>query len=44
MLEDAEPHACSDVIAWLAHGRAWKVFNQDRFIKEIMPKYFRQTK
>jgi hypothetical protein len=44
MLEDAETHGFSDIIAWLPHGRAWKVVNQDRFIKEVMPQFFRQTK
>mmetsp|Transcript_26567 Transcript_26567/g.61171 ORF Transcript_26567/g.61171 Transcript_26567/m.61171 type:complete len:549 (-) Transcript_26567:229-1875(-) len=34
----------SEVISWLPDGKAWKVRDEERFMKEIAPKYFRQTK
>lgn len=30
----------SDVICWMPHGRAWKVLDRQRFIEEVVPKYF----
>jgi len=33
-----------DVISWLPHGRAFLVHNSDRFVAELMPLYFNQTK
>jgi hypothetical protein len=44
LLESAVAHGFDDVICWLGHGRAWKVIDQERFIREVMPKYYRQTK
>ena len=44
LLESAVAHGYDDVICWLGHGRAWKVIDQERFIREVMPKYYRQTK
>jgi len=31
-----------EIIGWLAHGLAFKVLGPDRFVDEIMPKYFRR--
>jgi hypothetical protein len=44
MIEDAESHAFDDIICWLGHGRAWRVVHPERFVKNVMPKYFPQTK
>lgn len=30
----------SDVIAWLPHGRSWRILQQKRFEKEVIPLYF----
>ena len=36
---------CDDkiIIGWLPSGTAFKIFDQDRFVKEIMPSYFAGT-
>ena len=31
-------------IAWMPHGRSWKVLNKDYFMEEICPQYFAQTR
>ena len=33
-----------DVISWLEDGKSWRVHNKERFIDEVMPKYFKSTK
>jgi hypothetical protein len=40
MLEETEKAGQTDIVGWLSHGRAWKIHDQDRFVKEIMPVYF----
>ncbi|GKY95739.1 hypothetical protein MPSEU_000534700 [Mayamaea pseudoterrestris] len=42
MLED--PQTDPNVISWLPHGRAFLVKQPKRFMSEVMPKYFRQTR
>jgi len=34
----------SDVIAWLPHGRAWKILSQEEFCKRVLGVHFAQTK
>jgi len=34
----------SDAVLWLPHGRAFKVLDQERFMKYVVPMFFRQTK
>lgn len=31
----------SDIICWLPHGRSWRVLQQKRFEKEVLPVFFR---
>ena len=31
----------SDIIEWAPHGRAWKVQNNNKFLKEVTPKFFK---
>lgn len=38
-LSDAGP-----AISWQPHGRAFMVHDKDRFISEVMPRFFRATK
>lgn len=33
-----------DIICWLPHGRAWRVQQQDKLEKEILPKFFQHQK
>jgi hypothetical protein len=33
-----------DCVAWLLHGRAWRVINPKTFEKKVMTKFFRTTK
>jgi hypothetical protein len=44
ILDKLESEGSSDVISWLAHGRAFMVHDGDRFVRELMPLYFNQTK
>ena len=44
MLERADPEKFDDVVSWQPHGRAFTVHNPNRFVKEVMPLFFRQTR
>jgi hypothetical protein len=44
ILDKLEAEDKHDVVSWLAHGRAFLVHDPDRFVSEIMPMYFNQTK
>lgn len=44
MLDKLEADGSRDVISWLPHGRAFVVHDADRFVTELMPVYFNQTK
>ena len=44
IIDIIERDGLSEIVSWTSHGRAFKVHNNDRFIKEIMSKYFYQTK
>jgi hypothetical protein len=34
----------SNVVAWLPHGYAFRIFDEDRFMEEVVPMFFKQTK
>ena len=34
----------SDIVSWLDHGKAFRVYKQTRFVKEVFPKYFKESK
>mmetsp|Transcript_1758 Transcript_1758/g.3320 ORF Transcript_1758/g.3320 Transcript_1758/m.3320 type:complete len:137 (-) Transcript_1758:910-1320(-) len=30
----------SDVITWMPHGRAWRVIDRERLVKDVLPGYY----
>jgi hypothetical protein len=34
----------SDIIRWLPHGKAFKIFNQSQFVEKILPRCFKSKK
>jgi len=44
MLSDTEQEGWTDIVSFLPHGRSFAVRDPDRFVQEIMPRYFQQTK
>jgi len=44
MLSDSYSQGWSDVVSWLPDGKAFKVHNVPRFVAEILPIYFKQSK
>mmetsp|Transcript_3462 Transcript_3462/g.5779 ORF Transcript_3462/g.5779 Transcript_3462/m.5779 type:complete len:362 (-) Transcript_3462:96-1181(-) len=44
MLQEVEAAGNSGTVSFFAHGRAFAVHNPTRFVTEIMPKYFRQSR
>lgn len=44
MLRDAEESGDSRVVSFFPHGRAFAVHNPTRFVSEVMPRYFRQSR
>lgn len=44
MLNEVEEKGLSDVVSFYSHGRAFGVHDIDRFVAEVMPHYFKQSK
>jgi hypothetical protein len=44
MLSTAEQDGISHIVSFFSHGRAFGVYDMDRFVSDVMPKYFKQTK
>ena len=45
MLELADYHVgFSQAVTWLPHGRAFRILNKDKFMDEVVPVFFNQTK
>jgi hypothetical protein len=44
MLNDAEIKGNEYIVSWLPDGRAFRVHQTERFLSDILPKYFAQTK
>jgi hypothetical protein len=44
MLDKLEAERDTDIISWLAHGRAFIVHDPEAFVDHLMPVYFNQTK
>ena len=43
MLKEVADAGDSDIISFYSHGRAFAVHDPDRFTKEVMPKFFKQS-
>jgi hypothetical protein len=44
MLEVTEREGLADVVSFFSHGRAFAIHKPRRFVQEIMPRFFRQTR
>jgi hypothetical protein len=44
MLLEVEREGNADVVCFLPHGRAFVVLDEEKFVKEVLPKYFKQSK
>jgi hypothetical protein len=44
LLENVEVDGHSGVVSWQPHGRAFKIHNRKKFVEQVMPKHFRQSK
>jgi len=44
MLDYCEREGMSDVVSFFSHGRAFAIHKPRRFVAEVMPRFFRQTK
>ena len=44
ILEAAEEDGYADIISWQPHGRCFLVHSPERFVVEVMPRFFRQTR
>jgi hypothetical protein len=44
MLKEMEEQGKTDIVSFYSHGRAFGVHDIDRFVEEIMPKYFKMGK
>jgi hypothetical protein len=44
MLELADQEGFDSVVSWLPDGRSFKVYNPVKFVEEIMPNFFLQSK
>jgi hypothetical protein len=44
LLEEAERDGYESIVSWRPCGEAFKVINRDEFMKQVLPRYFKQTK
>lgn len=44
MLEDADDLGFNDIVSWNKEGNGFMVHNKERFIADIVPKYYNQTR
>jgi HSF-type DNA-binding len=41
MLSSVEELGLATVVNWMPHGRAFKIYDKKRFVKEVLPRFFR---
>eukprot|EP00934_Nitzschia_sp_Nitz4_P002679 Nitzschia sp. Nitz4//scaffold22_size323478//22591//25338//NITZ4_000495-RA/size323478-processed-gene-0.381-mRNA-1//1//CDS//3329542899//2669//frame0 len=41
MLEDADAEHHTHIVSWQPHGRAFKIHNEELFVRDVMPRYFK---
>jgi hypothetical protein len=44
LLEDCERNEEFNIISWSPQGNSFKVYNKEAFTRNILPRYFRQSK
>jgi hypothetical protein len=44
MLNDSHEAGAETIVSWLSHGRGFKVHESEAFVKQVMARYFKQTK
>lgn len=44
MLQEVEAEGKTDIVSFFSHGRAFAVHDMERFVEEIMPRFFKQSK
>lgn len=44
MLTSLEEEGGIHIASWMPHGRSFKVHNQEKFMAEVLPKWFKLTK
>lgn len=44
LLKEVEENKQDDIIGFFSHGRAFAIHDREQFVKEIMPKYFKQSR
>jgi hypothetical protein len=44
MLEHVSETGQTDIVSWVGNGKAFKVHDMDRFVNEVIPIYFKQSK
>lgn len=44
LLDSASMKGYEDIVSWQQHGRSFHVHNVKRFVADVMPKFFRQTR
>lgn len=44
LLQDCEENGEADVISFFPHGRAFTIHHVERFCREVMPRYFKQSR
>ena len=44
MLSRSEEGGYTDIVSWQPHGKSFLIHDREKFVREVMPKYFKQTR